>query len=59
MDISRPSSPVHRSEQSPETADALLASELNNMTVADRTHVFEVCFIDSASLVASFPSFVF
>jgi len=41
MDISRPSSPVHRSEQSPETADALLASELNSMTVADRTHVFE------------------
>ena len=27
---------------SAETVDALLASELNNMTVADRTNVFEV-----------------
>jgi len=29
---------------STEAVDALLASELNNMTVADRTNVFEVKF---------------
>ena len=34
---------VHHNFQPPESADVLLASELNDMTVADRTRVFEVC----------------
>lgn len=46
MEISRPTSTVSSVNaphliHSPEVADALLASDLNNMTVADRTHVFE------------------
>jgi len=46
MVISRPTSPVsdlnaRRNVHSPEAVDVLLASELNNMTVADRTHVLE------------------
>ena len=48
MDISDPNSPTYdvndRQDVHPlKSADTLLASELNNMTVEDRTHVFEVC----------------
>jgi len=46
MDISEPNSPTNdvndRHDVHPlESAETLLASELNNMTVEDRTHVFE------------------
>mmetsp|Transcript_5846 Transcript_5846/g.12036 ORF Transcript_5846/g.12036 Transcript_5846/m.12036 type:complete len:468 (-) Transcript_5846:199-1602(-) len=46
MNISRPNAPssdpnAKRTIKIPDAADSLLASELNSMTVADRTHVFE------------------
>ena len=65
MDISRTPSPAddidayhgtqkQQQQQPPQEPFALMASELNRMSVEDRTHVFEVCIVVFDHLVASF-----
>ncbi len=63
MNISGPNAPssapnAKRTIKMPEAADSLLASELNSMTVADRTHVFEVGFLEADIFVTFFLLFI-